>query len=38
MNRGVNLAASVDRLWSCAANKIADAEQALKIRSEEAQR
>ncbi len=38
MNRGANLAASVDRLWSCAANKIADAEQALKIRSGEAPR
>ena len=38
MNRGANLAASVDRLWSCAANKIADAEQALKSRSGEARR
>ena len=38
MNRGVNLAASLDILWSCAANKIANAEQALKIRSGEAQR
>lgn len=37
MNRGVNLAASLDRLWSCAANKIATAAQALKARSAAAQ-
>lgn len=36
MNRGVNLAASLDRLWACADNKIADVERTLKARSAEA--
>lgn len=30
MNRGVNLTENLDRLWSCAAERVADAERALR--------
>lgn len=30
-NRGVNVAANLDRVWSCAANKISEAERTVKV-------
>lgn len=32
MNRGVNAAENLDRIWLCAANKVAAVEQAIKAR------